>query len=186
MNIKTYQYAHVRSQIKNGDVLMYKGKGLISFLITKITGSAYSHAGIAVWWNKRLMVMEAVGKGVIVTPLSHNVEHYKGDVEWFWCKEQISDEHRIKMVQFAQEELGKSYAKWKLIIFGLFILLKKDMDKRDELRRANKLFCSYYVAQIYNSIGLDLKKNKSDRFMTPDDISKSPLLIKKAVLKREQ
>ncbi|MFQ6115500.1 MAG: hypothetical protein ACE5NG_15685 [bacterium] len=125
MRVKTFQYGDVRSQIRNGDVSMYKGKGLISFLITKMTRSAYSHAGIAVWWNQRLMVMELVGRGVMVTSLSHNIEHYKGDVEWFCFKEHISGDRRINMVQFAQEALGKSYATWKLLIFGLFILLKK-------------------------------------------------------------
>ena len=54
-----------------------------SRIIRWATGSPYSHAGLAVWWNERLMVLEAVGKGVVVTPLSANVRGYHGDVEWF-------------------------------------------------------------------------------------------------------
>jgi hypothetical protein len=88
------------------------------------------------------------------------------------------------MVQFAQEELGKRFARWKMFAISFYILFKKDIDKCDELRRANRLFCSYYVSQVYNSIGHDLMKNKSDRFMSPNDVVQSPLLVKRAVLKK--
>ena len=87
------------------------------------------------------------------------------------------------MVIFAQEELGKSYARWKAVLLGLRVLFKRDLSKKDELRMENKLFCSQYVAQIYNSIGLDLKKNREDRFMSPRDIAKSPLLEKRGKFK---
>jgi hypothetical protein len=57
------------------------------------------------------------------------------------------------------------------------------LGERDRLRRENKLFCSQYVAQIYNSIGLDLKKNREDRFMSPEDIARSPLMEKRGEFK---
>jgi hypothetical protein len=148
-------------------------------LLRWVTSSSYSHAGIAVWWNERLMVMEAVMKGVTIVPLSYNIVQHHGNVEWFTCKKGISEEDRLRMVIFAQEELGKSYAGWKAVLFGLRILFKRDLSKKDELRMENKLFCSQYVAQTYNSIGLDLKKNREDRFMSPGDIARSPLLEKK-------
>jgi hypothetical protein len=47
----------------------------------------------------------------------------------------------------------------------------------------NKLFCSQYVAQIYNSIGLDLKRNREDRFMSPGDIARSRLLERRGEFK---
>ena len=78
MNFQEYQI--IRDTINNADVLMYKGTTLISRIIRKLTKSEYSHAGIVAWWNERLMVLEAVGKGVIVTPISSNISHYKGEV----------------------------------------------------------------------------------------------------------
>lgn len=176
-------YDLVRPQIRNGDVLMFKGKYRSSFLIKWLTKSSYSHAGIAVWWNERLMIMEAVMSGVRVAPLSRNVYQHKGNVEWFSCKKEISEEDRLKMIIFAQEELGKSYARWKAVLFGVKVLFKRDLSEKDELRMENKLFCSQYVAQIYNSIGLDLKKNREDRFMSPGDLARSPLLEKRGEFK---
>ncbi len=176
-------YDLVRPQIKNGDVLMFKGKYRSSFLIRWLTKSVYSHAGMAVWWNERLMIMEAVMSGVRVAPLSRNIYQHKGNVEWFSCKKETSEEDRLKMIIFAQEELGKSYARWKAVLFGVKVLFKRDLSEKDELRMENKLFCSQYVAQIYNSIGLDLKKNREDRFMSPEDIAKSPLMEKRGEFK---
>lgn len=183
MENKISRYEEVRPQIKNGDVIMYEGKSMVPKLVSWFTLSPYSHAGIAVWWNERLMVMEATMRGVRVMPLSRNIFKHKGKVEWFTSKQEISDEDRLRMVIFAQEELGKSFARWKAVLFGLKILLNRNLSKKDQLRMENKLFCSQYVAQIYNSIGLDLKKNREDRFMSPGDIARSPLMEKRGEFK---
>ncbi len=178
-------YGDVRLQIRNGDVLMYRGRSLQSRLICLLTRSRYSHAGLAVWWNDRLVVMEAVGRGVMVTPLSSNVRHYDGRVEWFTSREEITESERMQLVAFAQRELGKEYATWRAILLGLRILFNRRVEERDRLRREQKLFCSYYVAQAYNAINRDLKRGFSDRFMSPGDIAASPLLRRVAILHKK-
>lgn len=177
-------YEGVRSSIRNGDVFMYRGRNLPSRLIQWATRSRYSHAGLAAWWNGRLMVLEAVGKGVVVTPLSANVRRYHGDVEWFTCVEDIPESDRRRMIEFAQQDLGKEYARWKAIKLGLRILFQKGEKQRDELRRARQLFCSQYVAQVYNSVGKDLKRGVTDRFMSPADVASSPLLKRAGALRK--
>jgi hypothetical protein len=128
------------------------------------------------------MVMEAVGRGVVVTPLSTNVRRYHGEVEWFTCVEEIAGPDRQRMIEFAQQELGKEYGRWKAIRLGLRILLQKDQKQRDTLRRERQLFCSHYVAQAYNAVGKDLKVGTSDRFMSPADVAGSALLRRSGVL----
>jgi len=176
-------YHYLRYDIKDGDVLLYKGKGLLSKAIRLLTKSEYSHAGVAVWWHYRLMVLEAVGKGVVLTPMSKNLKHYKGTVHWFTSKKFISQPKRLRMIDFAQQELGKKYSKWKLVILGYILVFGKNRDKRDKLRKENSLVCSHYVAQIYNSSGIDLKENVSDAFTLPEDIAKSDKLVYKHSLK---
>jgi hypothetical protein len=78
---KELKYTDVRQDIKQGDILLYKGRTFVSWAIKFFTRSEYSHAGIAAKWNDRLMVMEAIRKGVIVNPLRRSVKRYKGDVE---------------------------------------------------------------------------------------------------------
>jgi hypothetical protein len=175
-------YRHNRSRIKDGDVLMYRGRSLVSRIVQLATGSKYSHAGIAAWWNERLMVLEAVGKGVVVTPISRNIRSYSGSVEWFTCIDEIPADQRLQMIRFAQRELGKEYALWRAILLGWRVLFQRNLESRDRLRREERLFCSHYVAATYNSIGKDLKKGVSDRFMSPGDIAASPLLKRVGIL----
>ncbi len=176
-------YGDNRDHIRNGDILLYEGSTIHSWFIKRVTKSRYSHAGIAVWWNERLMAMDAVGRGVIIIPLSANIEQYHGHVHWFSSKRELSQDERTRMVIFAQEELGKEYALLRAIWLGLQLLFRWKREVRDDLRREQKLFCSAYVAQIYNSVGIDLKKGVSDAFTTPQDIAQSPALIEKGVLK---
>ncbi len=175
-------YEQNRSHIKNGDVLLYRGRSMESKIIRWATGSHYSHAGLAAWWNDRLMVMEAVSKGVVVTPISKNIRSYRGRVEWYTSVEEIPDDERLRMVEFAQRELGKDYALWRAILLGFKTIFSHGLESRDRLRRERRLFCSHYVAETYNSIGKDLKKGVGDRFMSPADIAASPLLKKVGVL----
>jgi hypothetical protein len=73
--------------------------------------------------------------------------------------------------------------------FGLLCNLDRkriqgNVESKDKLRREERLFCSHYVAETYNSIGKDLKKGVSDRFMSPGDIAASPLLKRLGVLRK--
>src|SRR5512139_2424038 len=121
-------YGQSRSQIRNGDVLLYRGRSWESRVVRWATGSRYSHAGIAAWWNNRLMVMEAVGKGVVVTPISQNVQAYSGRVEWFTSVEEIPDDQRLQMVEYAQQELGKEYTLQRVVLLGIRVLLQRGVE----------------------------------------------------------
>lgn len=176
-------YDDSREKILDGDILMYRGRSLQSRIIRWITGSPYSHAGLAAWWNDRLMVLEAVNRGVLVSPLSLNVRHYAGSVEWFTV-DGISHDDRARLVAFAQRELGKEYATWRALVLGVKMLFGRSQEDRDALRRERKLFCSLYVASTYNAIGRDLKEGVSDRFTSPGDIARSPIVRRVAALRK--
>jgi len=190
MELKKLSYDEIRSQIKDGDVLLYKGKGLlrsgfVATLVQIVTRSDYSHAGIAARWKNRLMVIEAVGNGVIVNPLSLSLERYHATVEWYSCKEEIiSDEKRGEMILYAQEELGKGFAVFLAFWFMIKILLIGRFSKSDRFHREKRYYCSEFVSNVYTRVGLDLKKERSDRYMSPDDIAHSNLLIPRGVLQR--
>jgi len=190
MELKKLRYGEIRSQIKDGDVLLYKGKGLlrsgfVATLVQIVTRSDYSHAGIAARWKNRLMVIEAVGNGVIVNPLSLSLERYHATVEWYSCKEEIiSDEKRGEMILYAQEELGKGFAVFLAFWFMIKILLIGRFSKSDRFHREKRYYCSEFVSNVYTRVGLDLKKERSDRYMSPDDIAHSNLLLPRGVLQR--
>ncbi len=180
---KELKYGDVRNQIQDGDVLLHRGKTLVTLLIRLFTWSQYSHAGIAVWWNDRLMAMESIWPMVIINPLSQSVRRYKGGVDWFCCVKPVDDK-RLEMIKFAQKELGHRFSLPKLISFLFKFLFRRRTTEEARLKRYEKaLICSEYVARIYKSVDLDLVKYKADRFTSPADIANSPLLEKRGTLK---
>ncbi|HJY64543.1 MAG TPA: YiiX/YebB-like N1pC/P60 family cysteine hydrolase [Ignavibacteria bacterium] len=178
------QYLISRKEIKDGDILMYKGKGIISSLIKWFTKSEYSHAGITAWWDDRLMVLEAVGKGVVTKTLSKNIRDYHGDIDWYTLKTEYPELQRKAIVKCAQAELGKEYNNRQLYKIALNKIFGIEFSRYDRERRSRKLFCSQYVSMVYfKSIELDLKENLASSFTSPDDVAKSDKLIMKGTLK---
>ena len=189
MGSNSLKYHEVRRDIKDGDILLYKGRGLfrsgfIPTLVQWVTRSPYSHAGLAAWWNDRLMVIEAIGNGVIVNPVSLSLERYHATVGWFSLKEEISDEKRREMILYTQKQLGKGYAVWLAFWFMIKMLFGGKVDRSDRFKEEPSFYCSQFVAQVYRKVDLDLKKERSDRYMSPDDIASSPRLVKRGVLQR--
>lgn len=180
-------YETYRELIKNGDVLLYRGTGWMSWLIQKVTRSPYSHAGVAAWWNTRLMVLEAVGKGVVASPLSENLKRYHGRVDYFWCATAIADPQRTQMLDFAQMQLGKEYNLMQVIMNGVRTLLGVRIKNRKGRFKhaAGTYFCSQYVSDVYCQANVDLGIDLSSDRVTPESIAKSPALVLKGILKAE-
>jgi hypothetical protein len=178
MNSINIFYDYYRSRFKDADILMFKGCGLISNLIKWKTKSVYSHAGIVAWWNDRLMVLEAVGKGVEARPISYALKYYKGSFDYYRPKEEvaITANQRCEMIIFAQEQLGKEYDAWQIIKFFFRLLFNLKMTKTDARKPPGKFFCSQYVSAVYKAGGHDLTIRFSDNFTSPEEIAKSPLL----------
>jgi hypothetical protein len=171
----TLQYKDARSQIMNGDILLYHGRSIFAGLIEYSTRSYYSHAGLAAWWGDRLLVMELVGGGVMLKLLSHNIAHFSGDVDWYTTREPIPEEDRFKLIQTASHEIGIEYPLWRAIFAGLSMLFMTST-RRDEKRNEVKIYSSRLVLQGYNACGWDLRRDTMDRFLLPDDIALSPKL----------
>lgn len=170
------KYASCREAVKDGDVLLFVGKGIISRLIRWISGR-YSHSGIAAWWGTRLMVLEAIATGVVAVPLSRCVQGYP--VVDLYTTDMELDRDRV--VDMAREELGKSYAYW-----GLFRYLKRFWLKlrggADPQGAPDKFVCSQYVSYAYRFGGIDLVPGQPDSLTSPTDLAKSKYLRKVASL----
>jgi len=186
MTDKDISYDQYRNSMRNGDVLLFGGTGLVSNLIKARTQSKYSHVGIVAWWNKRLMVLEAVGKGVRAMPLSTNVKKYHGGVDYFRCTREIDDGTRGEMLEFAQLQLGKEYAHLQLFKFAAMHLLGMQFSTDDGGARgaAGQYFCSQYVSDIYARHGHDLMPGLSNRYTSPDALANSELLEFVGTLKK--
>jgi len=183
------EYQDVRDLIKTGDVFLYKGRtfpapivGQISLATRWFTDSPYTHAGMAIRWHDRVMVIESIGRGVIVNPCSLSFARHKSDVDWFTYKgeggKEMPDDTRKALIIHAVEHLGKRFAFWQAFLALMKIKLRVPLKSLDKYEKETRFFCSQFVANVYNGVNLDLKKDTSDDDMTPKDLAESPRLQK--------
>lgn len=81
------QYAELRSQIKTGDAILWKSRGVIPWLIQRF--SAFSHASLVVRLDRyeeftdRIFLVEALAAGVQLRLLSERLKNHRGETFWF-------------------------------------------------------------------------------------------------------
>jgi hypothetical protein len=178
-------YREVRPLIKSGDVFLYRGRGFLKPIVGLIppatkwfTESPYTHAGMAFRWHERMMVIESIGRGVIVEPCSVSFSRNKSDVDWFTYRGELSGATREALIGHAADELGKRFAFWKAFLALLKTKLRLPLKGLDRFQEESRFYCSHFVAHVYNSVGLDLAENSPDEYMTPRGLAESPKLKK--------
>lgn len=123
------QYAIARKHIKTGDILAWSHRGWHSWydfqiqLVRMFTRSEYSHVGIAWVAHERVFVIEAVGSGVRIFPLSNQLPCYwLGNqqslqphvLEWLMAQVGFAYESKLKMVwSFLTGHKLKSNQRWQ-------------------------------------------------------------------------
>lgn len=123
------RYAAARSQIRSGDLLAFKGESLLGRLVCHVTGSDYSHVGIAWRFRGRLFILEArEGRGVGIRAASNALPFAWAKLDLAWTNE---------AEDFALSALGKPYSYLDALKAGLGFPLTE-----------TGLICSEYAATI--------------------------------------
>lgn len=176
-------YGEARPRIRTGDVLLFQGLNPLSRFIRWGSKSPYSHAGIALWWGTRLMVVESALRGVEVLPASIAVKHYDGQVDWWQPNEEIAGLLRpADLVNAAFDELGKPFAVLPLLALVARIFRGEDLGNPDPSRPDPSYFCSQLVSRCFRKSGVDLVPGKADCDTSPGDLARSGKLNLQGVL----
>lgn len=153
--------------IEIGDVLLVKGKGLVSFLVKLFTRSKYSHVALAVSNNR---VIEIDWKYRLQI---RSIEHEEYDV--YRLNRGLTNEETFIILSYVYSLIGSKYDFSK--IFSLvFEILFSRRGKRI-FDNPNKFICSDIIDSAYQKIGVDLVPHYADQDTTPDDLSKSKMLV---------
>ncbi len=161
-----------RSRFREGDVLLFRGKGLFSHGIRWITDSRYSHAGLTHIYEGRVYCLEAVGSGVRLVLMSVLVDHYEGGIDYFQHVA-ATEAQRKKAIEFAFPQLGKLYDKPGIARF-FWALVTKHMEP---LRRDELWYCSELVAAAYHEAGAPLLADEHpEAYVSPADLAGSAQL----------
>ncbi len=136
--------------MRSGDVLLFCGCGLLSWLIRNFTHSEYSHAGILYRYHDRVYCLEAVGKGVRLAPVSRLLDHYPDGI--FYCGLAASEPARETAIDFGFQQLSLPYDMIGLVRFALAVIFCL----RRPFRQPERWFCSELVAEAYRKAGFPL------------------------------
>jgi hypothetical protein len=153
-----------------GDLLCFRGRGLISQAIRWLTRSPYSHVGIVYLFEERVYCLEATGHGVrliLMSELVHRLRGYHGGIDYFEVLD-FGPEQRNKAISFGFQQLGKQYSHRGILRFLLFLLL----GNKSRARHRGQWFCSEIVAEAYRLAGADLSPGSS-RYTSPGDLAES-------------
>jgi len=172
------RYGDVRHLIRDGDLLLYRRRGLIS-----IAGrGVHSHAAKAAWWHDDLFLLEVLqwfgGRAVL---LRDQVRRYAGR----WDVYQVNPERRWPAydrrgaTRMMRQLCGGSYGYAGLAAAAMLHLplvrcfVRADVDDRATDRRPP--FCSQACAMADRiGGGVDPVKHLADRLTEPADLARSP------------
>jgi hypothetical protein len=189
--------------IKEGDVVLFRGKGLVSKVIQRLTQGRYSHVGLASWHHNERDILELVEfrewKGGRTTNFERQIEKYDKQIDIYRPispkKVVTFDQHTLKFLEddvpykphdvtFEMRQMtglpyGFARIWWmaRFHMFGLRFIINDPsiyIDKPTE----DIIYpvCSTAVATCFSRHGYDLIHNMSDERTSPSDIARSPLL----------
>lgn len=179
------RYADARGQIRHGDVLLFRGRGLFSCIIKRRTRSTYSHAALAFWIGSRLMLAESrEGQGVRLLPLSAAVRDVA--VHVYRPRQPLLAREADVVFDRALSLLGQAYGWHEIGRIALSLIPgwpAPTWSPRDD-RPSSSPICSQYVSICYRAAGRDLVPNLDDGSTTPGDLSRSAALDRVLVIGR--
>jgi len=195
-------YEIAKPQIKEGDILLFRGGSLAGWLISLYTRSQYSHVEMATWHNGDGLLEAAsfggvAGLGGHINNFSHVLENADGKIDVYRVPsvrlvprfdpiEQRAYHEKVffpaKAVTNTMRQMaGRKYnfwVIWKLLKTHIpFMRLFVKTKEWDDGAIANlDEVCSTSVAEAYARHGWDLVHNLANSYTQPADISRSALL----------
>jgi hypothetical protein len=171
-------YQALRNEIRTGDILLFRGKKLLSGVIEHLSDSPYSHIAILARWNGRVLAFQSDLRGVEILPASRLVYEYDGAVDW-WA---LKSEYRTgkftesRLFDSALTLLGIKYGYLRLVGLGMRILLGRTLNPKDAHATPDSLFCSQFVSLCYREASsnlLDVNMDVNDESTSPADFARS-------------
>ncbi|HEX3725612.1 MAG TPA: hypothetical protein VHV08_05190 [Pirellulales bacterium] len=171
-------YVDACVQIRSGDLLLFRRRGLIS-----IAGRGdHSHAAKAAWWEDDLFCLEVreFHGGRAVT-LASQVERFPARIDVYQSnpQERWPEYDRLGATRMMRRLAGCRYGYWGVLSASLLhlpiarLMAHADVCDADDARRPP--FCSQACAMSDRlGGGVDPVKHLADRMTLPADLARSP------------
>ena len=170
------------SQINDGDLLLFRGRGLVSRLIGVAGRSTYTHAARAIWWGDILFCCEVRElKGGRAVTLESQVRKYPGLIDVFETNpgERWPKYDRAGALDTMRRLAGCDYGYFGVLRAALWhlplwrCLVRPDMN--DQQVTSEPPFCSQACVMADRLGGrVDPVPHLADRVTEPADLARSP------------
>lgn len=190
-------FSEAVSHIQEADVLLFRGEGLISWLIKRYGSGVHSHVGMAHWDDDNLECVEfREFKGGRSVSLKRVVENHPDNIDVFRAAELVrfggvehhfTDEVAHDITDVMQGLTGLPYG-WKNFLklgghYLPFCRLAEQNIKDDD--PTDVFVCSTAVAYAYRKAYLDPVPYLADNAVTPADLARSCLFEYKFTIQKD-
>jgi len=180
-------YCHVNlsdvaAEIRDGDLLLFRGRGVVARLIGVAGRSVYTHAGRAVWWGNDLFCCEVRElKGGRAVTLESQVRRFGGLIDVFEVNPSARwrEFNRRGAVRYIRRLAGCDYGYRGVLLAALrHVPLWRFLvrpDSNDQRVAEQPPFCSQACAMADRvGGGVDPVPHLADRLTEPADLARSP------------
>ena len=157
--------------LKTCDILLYKGKGLTSWLIQVGTGSRYNHVAVVVHPGMNLAIESNTGHqaGVRALDLRKLVD---SEIDVVRVKSEFTYDPK-QVISYLVGHLGAKYDWWGVARLGALKLFQLK-EQSNKWQKEQDYFCSELVYEAFKETGLDIVPQVSEADVTsPGDIAAS-------------
>ena len=190
-------YSEALPLIQEADILLFRGKGIISWLIKRYGSGVHSHVGIAHWDNGNLQCVEfREFKGGRSVSLKTQVDNSPFGIDVFRAAKRVDyekDSHifddsiKSKITTIMLKLTGLPYGWrniWKLVKHYLPFCRLAPQNIKDN--NATKIFvCSTAAAYAYRIAYIDPVPYLADTAVTPSDLASSAILEYQFTLQKD-
>ena len=180
-------YSEALPLIQEADILLFRGTGIISWLIKRYGSGVHSHVGIAHWDNGNLQCVEfREFKGGRSVSLKTQVDNSPFGIDVFRAAKRVDYENdsyvlddatKFKITTIMLKLTGLPYG-WKNIwkLFKHYLPFCRLAPQNIKDNNATKIFvCSTAAAYAYRTSYIDPVPYLADSAVTPSDLARSSL-----------
>ena len=190
-------YSEATPLIQEADILLFRGKGIMSWLIQRYGSGVHSHVGIAHWDNKNLQCVEfREFKGGRSVSLKRQVNSNPSGIDVFRAANRVdygNDSYvldeltKSKITTIMLKLTGLPYG-WtniyRLVKHYLPFCRLAEQNIKDD--NATKIFvCSTAAAYAYRMAYIDPVPYLADSAVTPSDLARSSLFEYQFTLQKD-
>ncbi len=190
-------YSEAMPLIQEADILLFRGKGIMSWLIKRYGSGVHSHVGIAHWDNENLQCVEfREFKGGRSVSLKTQVDNSPFGIDVFRAAKRVDYENdsyilddltKSKVTTIMLKLTGLPYGWrniWKLVKHYLPFCRLAQQNIKDN--NATKIFvCSTAAAYAYRTAYIDPVPYLADSAVTPSDLARSSLFEYQFTLQKD-